>query len=57
MKIHKNISGVEYWFDRTNNGGRSWWAIKVDKEGNQIGDAKFAADKKGIIAITKELAE
>lgn len=46
MKIYK-LHAYEYWYDRSY---RSWYAIKLDEEGNQVGEALFAYTKEEIIS-------
>lgn len=45
MKVYKYKS-YEYWYDRSY---RTWYAIKLDAEGNQIGDAIDAYTKQEIV--------
>lgn len=53
MKTHiykvRTAYTIEYWYDRSSLGGRSWWARKVDPDGNQIGEAQFAHAKETIL--------
>jgi len=53
-KLYEDSNGwVEYWYDSSN---RSWWAMRVDSEGNQVGEARFSATKREILAITVEFS-
>lgn len=49
MNVYKCDNGWEYWYDRSQGG--NWWCAKFDAEGNQIGDAQFAYNRKEIIMI------
>lgn len=54
MKIYRDIPGWEYWYDRTRNGGRSWWGMRVDPEGNQLGEAIYYHLKSSLLAEISE---
>lgn len=45
MKVYKYKS-YEYWCDRSH---RTWYAIRLDSEGNQVGDAIDAYTKQDIV--------
>lgn len=45
MKIH-TYKNWQYWYDRAY---RCWFAIRVDSNGNQVGDCIDAYDKDGIL--------
>jgi hypothetical protein len=51
MKIHKDIPGVEYWWDHY---VRTWYAATVDSKGN-LGPTVDAYTKREIIKLAKEL--
>lgn len=44
MKIYK-LNDFEYWYNRSYH---TWYAIRLDAEGNQVGDALFAYSKEQI---------
>tara|TARA_Y100000310_G_scaffold171492_2_gene171684 strand:- start:9 stop:329 length:321 start_codon:yes stop_codon:yes gene_type:complete len=54
MKVHKEIPGWEYWYDATNNGGQSWWGMKVDAQGNQLEEAIHHHLKSSLMADITE---
>lgn len=49
MKVYK-LKDWEYWYDRSY---RTWYAIKLDEDGYQIGDAIDAYTKDEIIQYIK----
>jgi hypothetical protein len=42
---------IRYWYDPTI---RSWTAIAVDKEGNQVGDAQYCANRDCLYLIISD---
>tara|TARA_R110000772_G_scaffold263632_1_gene383492 strand:+ start:222 stop:437 length:216 start_codon:yes stop_codon:yes gene_type:complete len=45
MKIYRPYPNVEYWYDPAY---RCWFAIRVDAEGNQVGESKDAHSRDDI---------
>lgn len=45
MKVY-NYMDYEYWYDRSY---RTWYAIKLDSNGFQVGEALFAFSKREIV--------
>ena len=52
MKIHTDIEGFEYWYDRAY---RCWFAAPVDADGN-LGPTVDAYTKRDIVELCKEQA-
>jgi hypothetical protein len=53
MKVHRDIPGVEYWYDPHM---RCWYSAPCDEEGN-LADSQNAYTKSEIIEIAKAQAE
>lgn len=51
MKIYRD-GNIEYWYDRST---RCWWCREVDEEGNQVGTALDAYEKKSILLYVDQL--
>ena len=53
-KLYHEIKGVEYWYDRHE---RCWYVMRIDQEGNQIGNSINAYTKREILISARHLSE
>ena len=56
MKIYTCGPNVQYWYDRSACGGRSWWTAAFDGHGDQVGEAICAHRKDDIEKAARQLA-
>lgn len=50
MKVHRDIPGWEYWWDAS---WRTWCAMQVDGQGNQIGDCQYEYTRREIVDLIR----